>query len=418
MELQRSERLPAVSRSAASRALDLLARRIHGLDHGHLTLIGPHGERREIAGQGPGSEAVWHLRRPWATLVRLARHGDIGFAEGFINGEWTTPDLHALLRLAMENEHRLGRVYQRPAWQRGVDALRHWLRRNSRRGSRANIRFHYDLGNDFYRLWLDRGMGYSAALFCRGDESLERAQEHKYERLLTRLAPEPGAHILEIGCGWGGFAEFAARRGYRVTGVTLSDEQLEYARERIRQAGLADRVDLRLQDYRELNETFDHVVSIEMFEAVGERWWSTWFEQVHRCLRPGGRAAVQVITIEEAAFEYYRRNADFIQLYVFPGGMLPTPARFGDAAAAAGLQVTERAFFGADYARTLMHWYREVMRTRGPIEALGYSPAFLRMWRYYLAYCEIGFSSARVDLMQTVMERPERGLPHGQEPRG
>ena len=406
MQLERTQRLPAPARSAATRALDLLAQRLEGLERGRLTLIGPHGERREIAGHGPGSEATWHLRRPWKTLLRLARHGDIGFAEGYIAGEWTTPDLPALLRLAMENEARLVGIYQRPAAQRWLDGLRHWLRRNSPRGSRANIRFHYDLGNDFYRLWLDRGMAYSAALFHRGDEPLELAQQQKYERLLERLAPEPGAHILEIGCGWGGFAELAARRGYRVTGLTLSQEQLEHARERIRHAGLEDRVDLRLQDYRELDETFDHAVSIEMFEAVGERWWSTWFDQIRHCLRPGGRAAVQVITLEESAFEYYRRNADFIQLYVFPGGMLPTPSRFADSAAESELRVVDRAFFGADYARTLAHWHREILRTRGAIEALGYAPDFLRMWRYYLAYCEVGFTSGRVDLMQVVLERP------------
>ncbi len=383
-----------------------LARALKTIERGQLTLIDATGNRTVLRGHRPGSEAVWHFRRPWRALLRLLRRGDVGFAEGYIAGDWNTPDLQALLQFTMDNEGPLTDIAERPAWQRRLDRFRHRLRRNSRRGSRANIRFHYDLGNEFYRQWLDSTMSYSSALFSKGDEALETAQQRKYQRLLERLDAEPGAHILEIGCGWGGFAEAAARQGYRVTGITLSQEQLEYARERVARAGLSDRVELRLQDYRDLDERFDHVVSIEMFEAVGEEWWSTYFDTVRACLRPGGRAALQVITIDEAAFARYRENADFIQLYVFPGGMLPPVPRFNALARAAGLEHREQDFFGMDYALTLRRWFEEVRRSAGIIQALGYDEGFLRMWRYYLAYCEVGFRSGRVDLMQTILERP------------
>ncbi|MBS0001953.1 MAG: class I SAM-dependent methyltransferase [Thioalkalivibrio sp.] len=383
-----------------------IARALKASERGQLTLIDAAGSRIVLRGNLPGSEAVWHVRHPWRALLRLLRRGEIGFAEGYIAGDWNTPDLQALLQFSMDNEGPLSDLARRPAWQRQLDRLRHRMRRNSRRGSRANIRFHYDLGNEFYRQWLDTTMSYSSALFSKGDEALETAQQRKYQRLLERLDAEPGAHILEIGCGWGGFAEAAARQGYRVTGITLSQEQLDYARERVARAGLSDRVELRLQDYRDLDERFDHVVSIEMFEAVGEEWWPTYFKQVRNCLRPGGRAALQVITIDEAAFERYRENADFIQLYIFPGGMLPPVPRFNALAEAVGLERREQDFFGMDYALTLRRWFEEVRRSTDIIQALGYGDAFLRMWRYYLAYCEVGFRHGRVDLMQTILERP------------
>ncbi|AGA34347.1 S-adenosyl-L-methionine dependent methyltransferase, cyclopropane-fatty-acyl-phospholipid synthase - like protein [Thioalkalivibrio nitratireducens DSM 14787] len=397
----------AQSAEQRSPALPLrwLARALAGIDHGELTLIDAAGNRVSLRGQAKGVAAVWRLRRPWRALFRLLHRGEIGFAEGYIAGDWGTPDLQSLLQFTMDNEHALTDLADRPAWQRQLDRFRHRLRRNSRRGSRAIIRFHYDLGNEFYRQWLDSTMSYSSALFSKGDEALETAQQRKYQRLLDRLDAEPGAHILEIGCGWGGFAEAAARRGYRVTGVTLSQEQLEYARERIARAGLSERVELRLQDYRDLSGQYDHVVSIEMFEAVGEEWWATYFDRLCQCLRPGGRAALQVITIDEQAFARYRVSADFIQLYVFPGGMLPPVRRFNALAGAAGLVRREQDFFGPDYALTLRRWFEEVRRSGDVIRALGYDDRFLRMWRYYLAYCETGFRSGRVDLMQVILQR-------------
>jgi cyclopropane-fatty-acyl-phospholipid synthase len=277
------------------------------------------------------------------------------------------------------------------------------MRRNSLRGSRRNIAFHYDLGNDFYRLWLDPSMTYSAALFDRPDESLEAAQERKYERMLAQLDASPGQHILEIGCGWGGFACHAASRGYRVTGLTLSREQLEYARKRVAQQGLSDRVELRLQDYRKLNERFDHIVSIEMFEAVGEAYWDTYFDTLRRSLKPGGRASLQVITIDEGRFESYRRRADFIQKYIFPGGMLPSVEAFTRHACANGLKLERLDMFGLDYARTLRRWDARVAARSGEIMAQGFDQRFINMWRYYLAYCEAGFRSDRIDLMQVTL---------------
>ena len=396
----------AAGQGGPSPALRWLARALRSMERGKLTLIDAAGNRVVLSGAGAGAEAVWHFRRPWRALLRLLRRGEIGFAEGYIAGDWNTPDLQTLMQFTADNEGPLVRLAERPAWQRQLDRLRHRLRRNSRRGSRANIRFHYDLGNEFYLQWLDSTMSYSSALFSKGDEALETAQQRKYLRLLERLDAKPGAHILEIGCGWGGFAEAAARQGYRVTGITLSQEQLDYARERVARAGLSDRVELRLQDYRDLRGQYDHIVSIEMFEAVGEEWWPTYFDKVRECLRPGGRAALQVITIDEKVFPRYRESADFIQLYVFPGGMLPPVPRFNAIADAAGLNRLEQDFFGMDYALTLRRWFEEVRRSSDIIQALGYGESFLRMWRYYLAYCEVGFRTRRVDLMQAILERP------------
>jgi cyclopropane-fatty-acyl-phospholipid synthase len=248
-------------------------------------------------------------------------------------------------------------------------------------------------------------MTYSAALFAERGEPLAVAQDRKYQAVLDRLGAQPGAHILEIGCGWGGFAEHAARRGYRVTGITLSREQLAYASERIAAAGLGDRVELRLQDYRDVVETFDHVVSIEMFEAVGEEYWGTYFDTVRRVLRPGGRASLQVITIDADYFESYRRSADFVQRYVFPGGLLPSVPAFDAAARASGLEVRDRSFHGIDYADTLRRWDASFRAARESVLALGFDERFLRLWRYYLGYCEAGFRTGRIDLMQVALAR-------------
>ncbi|MFP4079585.1 MAG: class I SAM-dependent methyltransferase [Ectothiorhodospira sp.] len=387
-------------------ALRFLLWQLKRLHQGSLEVTGPDGRTHAIQGTHPGLEAAITIHRPGPLLRRLLSRGLVGLGEGYMAGDWDSPDLQTLLAMGSVNqEHVRTLVYASP-WSRVADYLRHRWRDNHPTGSRRNIAYHYDLGNAFYRLWLDDGMTYSCALFATEEEPLETAQERKYARLLERLAPEPGARLLEIGCGWGGFAEYAARQGHHVTGLTLSQEQLDFARERLRAAGLAHRVDLRLQDYRDLKDTFDHVVSIEMFEAVGERFWDDWFQSIRRALRPGGRAVVQTITLDEAAFGYYRRAADFIQLYIFPGGMLPTGTTFETGAANAGLRTLERDFFGADYARTLDRWYRRVREQAPAIRALGYDEPFLRMWLFYLAYCEAGFRSRNTDLMQTVLEAP------------
>jgi cyclopropane-fatty-acyl-phospholipid synthase len=370
---------------------------------GRLDVTLPGGETQAVVGAEPGPQGELTLRRPLRLALRVLARGDLGFGEAYVAGDWDARRPADTLSLLALNETALwvgnGRVL------RVLDRLQHRLRRNDRRGSRRNIAAHYDLGNDFYRLWLDPGMTYSAALFVAPGETLESAQERKYDAILDRLGAKAGEHLLEIGCGWGGLAERAARRGLRVTGITLSQAQLDYARARIAAAGLADRVDLRLQDYRDLEETFDHVVSIEMFEAVGEEYWPTYFATIGRCLKPGGRASLQVITIDEVAFQHYRRSADFIQKHVFPGGMLPSVTAFDAAAAGVGLAVAERTFHGLDYAETLRRWEALFRARESEIAALGYAARFRRLWRYYLAYCEAGFRTGRIDLMQVALTR-------------
>ncbi|WP_322521761.1 cyclopropane-fatty-acyl-phospholipid synthase family protein [Guyparkeria halophila] len=347
-----------------------------------------------------------HLLHPTRLLSRIARLGDIGIAEGFIEGDFTTDDLTGLLEIGARNVEAIGHELRPGFWARLGHRIQHALRANHRRGSRRNIAAHYDLGNDFYRLWLDESMTYSAAVFAEPDESLATAQQRKYDRLLDRLETRPGNRLLEIGCGWGGLAETAARRGLEVDGLTLSTEQLAYGRDRLASAGLDDRARLQLTDYRDQHGRFDHIVSIEMFEAVGERYWPTFFQTVHDRLKPGGRAAIQVITIDEDAFEDYRREPDFIQLYIFPGGMLPSIERFEAGAAAAGLSVRETALFGHDYARTLARWRERFDAVEDELDIMGFDHRFRQTWRYYLAYCEAGFLAGRINVAQVILERP------------
>ena len=374
------------------------------IQHGRLTVELAGGRRHNFSASRPGPVATLQLHRPMNLLLRLLQRSDIGFAEGFMAGDWSSEELAELLQLMAVNEEAFGRVAEdRPLLQL-LDRWQHRLRRNSLRGSRRNIAFHYDLGNAFYQLWLDQGMTYSSALFSYPAEALERAQERKYQRILDQLGAIPGEQLLEIGCGWGGFACYAASRGYRITGITLSQEQLAYARERVLREGLADRVSLRLQDYRTLDQQYDHIVSIEMFEAVGEAYWETFFNTVRRSLKPGGRASLQVITIDHDRFERYRRRADFIQKYIFPGGMLPSVPTFNQLARNAGLGVVDQSLHAADYAQTLRRWHIRVVQKADEILAQGFDTRFLRMWRYYLAYCEAGFRTERINLMQVALQ--------------
>jgi cyclopropane-fatty-acyl-phospholipid synthase len=284
--------------------------------------------------------------------------------------------------------------------------LRHLLRRNSRAGSARNIQAHYDLGNDFYRLWLDPGMTYSSACFEDAPASdLAQAQQTKYRRMLELSGAKPGDSILEIGCGWGGFAEYAAGQGMRVHGVTLSHQQLAYARRRIAQAGLAGLASIELRDYRDLRGQYDAIVSIEMLEAVGEAYWAGYFRQLDALLKPGGRAAVQSIVIEEASFSHYRRGTDFIQQYIFPGGMLPSRERIAAQAQAQALQVERIETFAADYAETLRRWSRRFEANLEAVHRLGFDTEFIRLWRFYLAYCEAGFDEGRIDLLQVGLKK-------------
>ena len=346
------------------------------------------------------------IKKPFRLLSRVVMRGDLGFAESYMAGEWDTNDLTALLKAIGANEAG-SRIRQGLFSERMRERVRHALRTNSRQGSRRNIAYHYDLSNDFYARWLDPSMTYSSAIYDKPGLSLEAAQQRKYQRLLDALDAQPGDHILEIGCGWGGFAEEAARRGCRVTGVTLSREQLAYATDRIRRAGLDELVTLQFRDYRDIAEKYDHVVSIEMFEAVGERYWPLYFEKLRACLRPGGKAALQIITIDDRAYHYYRRRTDFIQRYIFPGGMLPPVHKLEQLAQDAGLEIEEKRFYGRDYATTLKQWHRAFDACRNEVTALGFDENFRRMWKYYLSYCEAGFLLGRIDLLQIVLSGSE-----------
>ncbi|MCC6469971.1 MAG: class I SAM-dependent methyltransferase [Alphaproteobacteria bacterium] len=384
---------------ALARATTMVARVV---TRGCIGLVLPDGSRFPARDRSGAPTAEIELRR-YRMLRRLLTDGGIGFAEAYIEGDWDTPDLARLIAVLAGCQRSAGGFVPRAPWHR----LLHLVRGNTRRGSRRNIAAHYDLGNDFFRCWLDRGMTYSSAIFADADESLEQAQARKYRRLAAMLALRPGMRVLEIGCGWGGFAEMAARDyGCHVTGLTLSREQLRFAERRIAEAGLSDRVELRLQDYRDVRSEFDRVASIEMFEAVGERHWPVFFDTLRARLRPGGVAALQIITIADQRFARYRRRADFIQRYIFPGGMLPSPAALARAIDAAGLSLAASETFASGYARTLAAWHRAFDRAWPQIAALGFDERFRRMWQYYLAYCEGGFRAGTVDVGQYRIERP------------
>jgi cyclopropane-fatty-acyl-phospholipid synthase len=381
-------------------ALGLLAR----MPRGRLQLHLPDGSSTTV---GTGEmHATMHIG-DWGVFTEAMRRGDIGLGETYMARRWHTPDLAALMTLFAANREAIERAVYGGFWGGLLHRVRHLLNANTRAGSRRNIAAHYDLGNDFYSLWLDPSMTYSSACF-NGDRalSLEAAQRTKYERILDRLRPQPGDHILEIGCGWGGFMEVAVRDyGCRVTALTLSREQHQYAVERMARLGLADRVSIELRDYRDVTGRFDHVVSIEMYEAVGERYWPAYFAVLHDRLVPGGSAVIQAITIDDRYFDRYRVGTDFIQQYVFPGGMLASPTRIRAEAARAGLEVGNAYAFGPDYAETLRRWRLTFMDRLADVRALGYPESFLRMWEFYLAYCEAGFDTRCTDVYQFQLSR-------------
>jgi cyclopropane-fatty-acyl-phospholipid synthase len=379
--------------------------RARALQRGRIDVVLPDGRRFRAQGREPGPAAEITVVNP-DVFARLIREGDLGFAEAYLDGWWTTPDLQALMDLVVA-ESALSNGFPGRGLVRAYERLRHWLRSNTRRQARRNIAYHYDLGNDFYALWLDDSMTYSSALFRTGQESLERAQAQKYAALLDSLGLEPGAHVLEIGCGWGGFAEYAAReRGLRVTGLTISRAQHDYAVARIRRAGLAHQVEIKLLDYRDERGRYDGVASIEMFEAVGERYWPAFFAAVRDRLAPGGRATIQVITVPDAAFPAYRRNVDFIQKYIFPGGMLISPSVFRQQAGRAGLDWLRSFEFGQSYSETLRRWHQAFTERWERIQALGYDARFRRMWDFYLTSCAAAFRSATCDVTQITLRRP------------
>ena len=339
-------------------------------------------------------------------FTRMARDGDIGFAEMFMEGWWTTPDLQALLDVLMLNNDKVARGFLGAGLVRAYERLRHWLRSNTRRGARRNIARHYDLGNEFYRLWLDATMTYSSALFSGQGETLRDAQQNKYASICDRMGLARGDHVLEIGCGWGGFAEYAIReRGARVTGLTLSREQYDYARRRLFDAGLAERAEVVMRDYRDETGIYDGIASIEMFEAVGEKYWPAFFRTVRERLVPGRRASLQVITVADRLFERYRRSTDFVQKHIFPGGMLPSPSALRRETAAAGLEFLGSVEFSESYSRTLREW-RETFNSRwDEVAELGFDQRFHRMWNFYLAVCAAGFRAGTTNVMQFALRR-------------
>ncbi len=357
---------------------------------------------------GDGDLPVADFRiRNYRFARRVITNGDIGFAEGMMAGEWESRDLSALLTLLASNAERFMRLLEGGPIGKAIHWLRHLANANTKTGSRRNILAHYDLGNEFYGAWLDPSMTYSSARFDAQVRDLEAGQRAKYKALAEHLDLKSTDHVLEIGCGWGGFAEFAAREyGARVTGITISDEQLAFARARMERAGLSDRVEIRRQDYRDVEGQFDKVASIEMFEAVGEEYWPAYFSKISDVLKPGGKAGLQIITIKDELFDEYRRRADFIQRYVFPGGMLASIDRLKEETAKVGLVWRKVDAFGQSYADTLAEWARRFKGKWTDIRALGFDERFKQLWLFYLSYCEAGFRTGRTDVVQLELAKP------------
>jgi cyclopropane-fatty-acyl-phospholipid synthase len=374
-------------------------------DTGSLDVVMPGGRRLQFRGtqDGPAAELIV---KDYKAIGRVMSGADIGFAEGYMAGEWDTPDLPALLTAFTYNLDRIGRIMAGNPLIKAWNFLIHLTRRNDREGSRRNIHAHYDLGNRFYELWLDRTMTYSSARFERADQPLEEAQREKYAALARSIELRRDQTVLEIGCGWGGFAEFAAKEvGARVTGITISQAQYDYARERLFRQGLAEKADIRLIDYRDVDGRFDRVASIEMFEAVGEEYWPAYFGKIHEVLSPGGRAGLQIITIRDELFGHYRSHADFIQRYIFPGGMLPSEEKLKERTDKAGLSWTGINRFGECYADTLNQWLHRFDAVWDQVRAQGFDERFRRLWRFYLAYCEAGMRTGRTNVVQLGLSR-------------
>ncbi len=394
--------LPRNAPAAARTTLQLLQRLVHG----SLTLQLPDGSVQRF-GQVEGPHASMKLNN-WNVCSASLKSGDIGFAETYIAGDWTTSNLPALLSLMVANRREVEDVIYGSWLGRFAYRVKHLLNRNSKTNSRKNIHAHYDLGNAFYGLWLDDTMNYSSAWFETPDQTMESAQHAKVRRALRMTDVKPGDRVLEIGCGWGALAEKATTEfDAHITGVTLSTEQLAFANARMQRIGREDRADLRLQDYRDIDDApFDAICSIEMVEAVGREYWPTYFQTVSRLLKPGGKACVQSIVIDDEHFERYIKGTDFIQQYVFPGGCLPCPSEFRAQAAKAGLEVVDEFAFGLDYARTLAIWRERFLHEQERVLQLGFDQRFLRIWEFYLAYCEAAFEQGSTDVVQYTLRKP------------
>jgi len=348
-------------------------------------------------------QATIRISRPLSLAKKAVLRGDLGFAESYMAGDWFSDNLSDLLTLLLHNREHIGKGFNGFRWLRTGSQFYHYLRKNSITGSKKNIEHHYDLGNDFYQAWLDQSMTYSSGLFLSAEDDLYTAQQQKYQRILSELQAKQGESILEIGCGWGGFAEQAVQAGQQVHGITLSQEQCAYAQQRLSAYG--EQAQIEIRDYRHLQQQYDHIVSIEMFEAVGEQYWETYFNSVQQALKTGGKAVLQIITIGDEWFESYRGKADFIQRYIFPGGLLPSSEKLDETIAKTNLQVLSTKTFGEDYAKTLEIWDQQFVQALPQLEQLGYDQRFARMWRYYFAYCIAGFREQRINVVQITLQK-------------
>ena len=376
------------------------------LKRGRIDVILPDGRqfRSEGAAAGHVAEITVHNADLFA---RIVREGDLGFCDANLDGWWSTPDLMAFMDLIHDDAEEIYDGFPGQYLVRTFERIRFWLQSNSKKQARKNIEYHYDLGNDFYGLWLDDTMTYSSALFESGQESLESAQTAKYASMVDQMGVQPGDHVLEIGCGWGGFAEYAAaERGLRVTCLTISKEQFNYAVDRIEKAGLSDKVTFKLQDYRDETGTYDGIASIEMFEAVGEQYWPAYFKTVRARLKPGRKATLQIITVADRRWEVYKRGPDFIQKYIFPGGMLPSPSKLREVITKHGLLVETSIEFGHSYDQTLRRWHDTFNAKWDKVAALGFDDRFRRMWNFYLTSCAATFASENCDVTQITIARP------------
>lgn len=386
-----------------ARVFDLVGK----LNSGRVDFILPDGRRFRAEGLKPGPVAEVTINNP-DVFARLVREGDLGFCDAYLDGWWTTPDLQAFMDFIHADNDDMYDGFPGMALVRAWEKARFWFQSNTKRQALKNISYHYDLGNDFYSLWLDETMTYSSALFNTSQESLEKAQIAKYASMVDQMGVKPGDHVLEIGCGWGGFAEYAAKeRGLKVTGLTISKEQLEYAQKRIKSKGLSDKVNLKLQDYRDETGVYDGVASIEMFEAVGEKYWPVYFDKIKQCLKPGKQATLQIITIQDARWEVYRKSVDFIQKYIFPGGMLPSPSVLRKEVHKAGLSVQHSIEFGKSYSQTLRRWFEVFNNKWDNISAMGFDDRFRRMWNFYLTSCAATFESGNCDVTQITLQKPD-----------
>ncbi|MEO1733613.1 MAG: cyclopropane-fatty-acyl-phospholipid synthase family protein [Pseudomonadota bacterium] len=376
------------------------------MQHGRLDIHLPDGRVFRAEGTAPGPVAEVHIHNP-DIFARMLREGDLGFSDAYLDEWWSTPDLQAFMDLIHHDNTAIYDGFPGVKLVQLYERMRFWLQRNHKSQARKNISYHYDLGNDFYRLWLDDTMTYSSAIFETGQESTERAQTAKYASMVDQMGARPGDHILEIGCGWGGFAEYAAReRGLKVTGLTISEEQLKYARQRIEKAGLTGQVEFKLQDYRDERGMYDGIASIEMFEAVGEKYWPMYFNTVHDRLKPGANATLQIITVADKRWQAYRKGVDFIQKYIFPGGMLPSPTVLRHQVERAGLDFVRSVEFGKSYDLTLRRWHETFNARWDQIADMGFDERFKRMWNFYLTSCAATFDSATCDVTQITISKP------------